>query len=312
MAMTKMLSAAALIAGTIICSKSYAQTGIAAFFGPTQAVEGKDFEIRLDVTDKLKLVQSVIVFIQIPEETEPRKYLARPTGKESHPPHQTWLATVPAQDLPSAPATIKFSAQLLTKRGGLVLTLGEPEAFETPIMSPSRARQENVAFQRLNRELRGEFPFVGGIGIDGKAATAARVRAVLSGSGKFIGRWDLSIKVLVGPTFLVPAKLKTNAPLVLGFEMSGRRPVASRFRLGFDIFSEIYSSIDLGLPGLDAHAGIRFGTSFALAGSARLDIALGGGGAWYRINEAEEIWGFSGGLQSIFWFGDTDTRAKEK
>ena len=222
------------------------------------------------------------------------------------------MALLPARILPKAPATIEISAHLMTKRGGLILTLGEPEPFDTQVLSKARARKEQAVFSRLNRELQGDFPFVGGIGFEAKAANAARLRAILSASGSLSKRWDLGLKISVGPSFSPPLALETPSPLLLGFELSGRRGVPTKSLLGFDIFSELFTGIDLSLPGIDSHAGLRVGGSIAIAGTARLDIGIGGGVGWFKLDQESPIFGFTGGLQSILWFGDTNTSPKSR
>jgi hypothetical protein len=324
----KNLSTACLcILGTVLCSHSFAQAisttgfaravfatvgqrGISTRFVGIQAIEGRDLKVYVQVKDGLKVIQKVAVFCRVSGQSEQREYGAQRITSNGRELEQTWVAVVPAKHLPPALATVELSAHLLTKRGGLVLTLGEPEPFDTQVLSKERARKENAVFQQFNQELQGDFGFVGGIGLEAKAASASRLRAVLSGSGKFTDRWDLSLKVSVGPSALAPQTLQTPSPVVLGFEISGRRRVPSKSILGFDVFSEFFSSVDLSLPGLDGHIGLRFGGSHALGGTGRIDVGLGGGLGWFRIDQAQPVFGFTGGLQSIVWFGDTDKSIK--
>jgi len=326
---TKNLFTACLcIFGTALGSHSFAQTihsshlghaalatigqrGISTRFVGIQAIEGQDLKVYVEVIDGLKVIQKVSVFCRISGQEKRREYQAQRVASNPREREQTWFAIVPAKHLPPALGSIELSAHLLTKRGGLVLTLGEPEPFDTQVLSKERARKEKAVFQQLNQELQGDFGFVGGIGLEAKAASAARIRAVLSGSGKVSHRWDLSLKVSVGPSGLAPQTLRTLSPVVLGFEISGRRRVPSKSILGFDVFSEFFSSLDLSLPGADGHLGLRFGGSHALGGTARIDVGLGGGLGWFKIDQAQPIFGFTGGLQSIVWFGDTDKSIKE-
>jgi hypothetical protein len=279
-----------------------ARPGISARFAPMQAVESEALSVRIEVSDPLNVIQRVQVFVSVLGQAEESSYSAHSTPKSG--PSQIWSATVPANRLPAALSTIYLRAHLMTKRGGLILTLGAPERFDLQVLSAARARKEKAVFKRLGNELQGDFPFVGGLGLELKAGSSARARALVSGSAKSGQRWEMGLKVSVGPNFLEPSVLNQSGPLVIGFEFSGRRRIPSRPLLGVDVFAEIYANLDLRLPGIDPHAGIRFGLSHAFAGEARVDLAFGGGPTWFDAANDQNFWGFSGGLQSILWFGD--------
>jgi len=284
-------------------TSAQARPGISARFGAMQVVEAQNFQVRIEVNDALHVIEKVTVFFSITGQTKQLAYTAKPGKARGD--TQWWSALIPASDLPGALSTIQLRAHLMTDRGGLILSLGEPEPFEMQILSTARAKREAAVFQRLGNELQGDFPFVGGLGLEFRAATPARVPGVLSASAKAARRWEMGFKVSVGPAFLRPKALNDGGPVVLGFELSGRRRIPSKPVLGLDVFTEFYTNVDLRLPGIDPHIGLRFGASHAVAGEARIDVALGGGVTWFDLSQDERFWGFSGGLQSILWFGDT-------
>ncbi|MEE2904710.1 MAG: hypothetical protein VYC39_20440 [Myxococcota bacterium] len=277
--------------------------GISATFGRLTAVQSEDFPVPIRIFDPLGVIQKVILTLKTPMVKDAVQFSASLDSVQSDG-EQRWLALVPAKYIPKAPQTIQLSAVLLTERNGVILSMGEPEGYIVMVKTNERAIVERQALQRSQNELQIDAPFVGGLGFVGLAGTSSRLRLLVGASGDITDDWEAGVTVTVGPNFGQPTAITTESPVAVGFEAVGRRNFRTIPLIGIDSFSEPFAGVDLRLPGTDFRVGLRYGLSLPWAGIARVDISVGGGLTLFDALVDLQL-GFTGGLQTIFWFADS-------
>jgi|GEM_PF-5734466 len=284
-------------------SMQQTKPGISATFGRLTAIQSEDFPVPIRIFDPLGVIEKVLITLKTPVIRNDAEFSATLDSVQSDG-EKRWLALIPKKYIPRAPQTIQLSAVLLTKRNGVILSMGDPEGYIVTVKTNERATVERQALQRSQNELHVDSPFVGGIGFVGLAGTTSRLRLLVGASGEITDNWGAGMTVTVGPNFKQPTTISTESPVAIGFEAVGRRTFRTIPLIGIDSFSETFAGLDLRLPGTDFRVGLRYGLSFPWEGIARVDISAGGGLTFFDTLDDLQF-GFTGGLQTIFWFADS-------
>ena len=192
----------------------------------------------------------------------------------------------------------------MTKRNGIILSMGQPDGYLVAVKTNERAQLEQKALQKSHTELKIEAPFIGGMGVVGLAGTTSRLRLLVGASGDITDHWGAGVTITVGPNFAQPEQIMTESPVAVGFEAVGHRTFRTVTLLGVDSFTEPFIGVDLRLPGTDLRAGLRYGFSWPWEGIARMDLSFGGGLSLFDAFTETQI-GFTGGLQMVLWFADS-------
>lgn len=273
-----------------------AQLGVSARFGAVRAVEGQGCEVRVEVDDGLGVIRQVRVSARSPGGG------VAPVEVDATPgPGGWWTALVPAAHVPAAGARLALTADLMGRRSGLILALGQ----EAPLLVTVMTAAAGAADARRVAEATaadGPLPIVGWVGLEARAGSGARARVAIGAAAALGRRTELGVGVAVGPAFARPDTLSEGGPVVLGLELSGRRFLASPDRRGAAPFLEPYLTADFRLPGLDAGGGLRAGASWTLPAPIVIEASLGGAVLALALTERAAL-GFAGGLRVTARFG---------
>jgi hypothetical protein len=292
--------------------------GLSARFGWVHAVEGQPLEVRIELEDKscvkdaktpclLDAVQRIVVQMRV--RSTPGAWHsaeARPSGEGAW-----WLATftssvVPERSLSPEPREIELRADVLGARDGLLIALGEDEPLVATVLTSPEARTEDRVLQTgVHRSKESSLFVTGHVGLDGRAGSSARARAVIGVGAKTSARVEPIGYVAVGPAFDRPAILD-GGPLVLGFEGAARFYTVEPEIATYALFVEPFACADLRFPGFDPGGGLRAGGSLLISADVSLEGSIGGAFYAFRTIDAEHrsiVGGVSGGLRVALRFG---------
>lgn len=296
--------------GVVLEGNLWAQPGrpgISARFVPLSATVGEAVQVELEVEDPSGTIQNATIEL-LRDERE--GWISRQAVHRQGPgPTQLWSGTYTSTTVwaPGGlgvrqPERLLVRAKLYGRRGGLILSLGELDPLEVDVLTPAEAQARSRVLAATAPE---EAPLrlVGYAGVEGRAGTSARARALIGVGGNLTPRLELLIYVLVGPRGSPPSRLDEGGPLTLGFEGSLRAFTRPPGYGEWTLFLEPFLGADLRLPGFDPGLGLRAGVEWPLGRSVELEVALGGGLYRFAVTGDDPFFGVSGGLRVGLRFG---------
>lgn len=291
----------AILAGSPAASAQ----GISARFGNMVATYREDFSPRIEIEDRVGVVDRVLFEARAEGAENWHQAEARPTGRGSW-----WQGTFTSTSVWGArgePRFLQVRAKILGRRGGVLLAPGMIEPLRVEVLTkPEVEARERVLRSYAEGGEEDLFTLTGYVGTEGRAGSGARARLVIGAGGSLSELLELAFYVSVGPAFERPSVVTGGGPLVLGFEAALRVFTRSPARNDLTLFVEPLGQVDLRLPGVDPGAGLRGGLSYQLGGSLAVELSAGGAVVFFRAIEPNDPGvevGFTGGLRLVLRFG---------
>lgn len=279
--------------------------GISARFGNMVATYREDFSPRIEIEDRVGVVGRVLLEVRAEGQARWRRVEAEPTGKGSW-----WEGTFTSTTVwttPKEPRFLQVRAQILGRRGGVLLAPGAQEPLLVEVLTKPEVEARERVFKRHAPDAEEDlFSLTGYVGAEGRAGSGARARLVIGAGGSLTELLELAFYVSVGPAFARPDVVPGGGPLVLGFEGTLRAFTRSPAKNVLTLFVEPVVQVDLRLPGVDPGAGLRGGLSYQLGGSLAAELSAGGAVVFFRAVEPNDPGvevGFTGGLRLALRFG---------
>lgn len=270
-----------LAAVLLLAAEEASAQSIQARFPSLWATRGRDLQVSVDVDDASGAVQEARYTLTV----DGLRTLTATASRDSG-----FVATFPAAEVWSDEAErLELSAELLGRRGGLILSLGEPFPLPLDILTPIEAEQRLADLTPEAPEPFQPTPIGAAVGIGGQLGTSARLRAHIRFSYT-AGAWEPGAVAIVGPNFDGDA-----GDLTFGAELDLRRyapldvaviPYAA-FRIG----------IDARFPGIDPLIGPSVGVQIPL-GDVAFEVQLDGSVLYFDGFDGGREVGFAGGLRT--------------
>lgn len=242
---------------------------LSAQFQDTWATRGQDVRVSVDVDDPIGVAHRVVFELLVDGVQTTTATTTRP-----------FVATFAAEDVwPRDPQTLEVRAEVLGRRGGLLLQLGYPFALTLEILEPAESLKRT---SDLERAAGSDTSVVAvGLGLEGRVGSPARIRVRTS----FVG-WTPSfvrpaVAFSVGPAFAEPPGFEDGGPIALGTD-AGVRWLAPRVW-----FVDTLLTADFRFPGVDLGGSVYLGAKGPW-GDIEWMVAAGGGALAAGIEDRAE------------------------
>ena len=266
--------------------------GIAARLVDTWATRGEPVIVEAEVDDPIAVVDRVVFELAVDGRVQTATVTSAP-----------WVAVFPAASVwPFEPERLELSAELLGRRGGILLGLGVPFPKQLDVLDPAESAQRRRDFAR-RIEAEEAFPVAVVVAGEGRIGSAARARAHVAVLGSVSSRVDLKLGLSTGPSFAGPGAQSGGGRLVLGAEL-GARERATR-----SAFVDAVATADVRFPGFDPGGAVFVGLRGPW-GDVGWEISAGGGALAANVDAGAEAV-FFGAVRAGVRFGSTASEVNE-